>query len=530
LPAHAVASSSQESVVMDDQHIEYAKSASHVVQTLQQLASLGVDRVKVSVVWVIVAPHARSKRRPKFDASNPDAYPKHAWDRYDLIVRTAYSLGMRMYFELNPPAPDWAVPRRRPAQGYSWSQRPSASEYRKFVEAVGRRYSGAHPVPAHEDYPSRDLRSVSVPIPGITTPPNSSPRAAAVAQDPIPRVDYWGLWNEPNEAAWLNPQWRTHNRHHLIAPSLYRSIVDAGWAGLHASGHRSDTILIGETASRGWIVPTPFVESLYCVGPRFRPLRGGAARNVNCPTSGNTRSFVATHPGLFDSTGYAHHPYSFDTPPAARPAFRGEVALSKLGGFEHVLNRIFAAYGKGRRAGIPLYLTEWGYKTNPPNPYVRTSLQQQASWLNQGEYITYRRPWIKSLTQFLLYDDGPNKAFRRGTRGYWGVPTTGLLFMGGKPKPSYAAYRVTIWLPRRRHGAHVLVFGRLRPLNRGGRPVATLLFRRRGGKFKPVTTLHATTPYGFIYQRVAIPGPGFVQIAWPGPNGTTYYSRLVRVS
>ena len=516
---------------MDDQHIEYAKTAGGTVRTLEQLAALGVTRVKVSVVWVIVAPHPHSKRRPKFDASNPDAYPAHAWDRYDLIVRTAYALGMGVYFELNPPAPAWAVSRRPPAQGYSWSQRPSASEYGQFVEAVGRRYSGGHPVPAHEDQPSSSLRAVQDPIPGITTPPSSSPQAAAAVQDPIPRVDYWALWNEPNEAAWLNPQWHDYpgHRHVVIAPALYRSLVDAGWSGLVASGHRHDTILIGETASRGWIVPTPFVEALYCVGSALRPLRGAAAQNTNCPTSGNTRAFVAKHPGLFNATGYAHHPYSFDTPPTARPGFKGEVTLNRLGGFEHVLRRIFAVYGRARRGGIPLYLTEWGYKTNPPNPYVKTSQAQQARWLNEGEYMTYKHPWIKSLTQFLLYDDTPNTQFKRGSRNYWGPPATGLLLSNGRPKPAYAAYRLTIWLPRQRHGPHVVVFGRVRPLAHGGSPQATLLFRPRGGRLRVLTGLNASVPYGFIYQRVAIPRAGSVQIAWSDPTGTVLYSRVVRI-
>ena len=80
-------------------------------------------------------------------------------------------------------------------------------------------------------------------------------------------MSYWGIWNEPNEGAWLNPQWRTVGRggRVLIAPLLYRQLVDAAYSALRATGHAHDTILIGETASRGWIFPIQFVQALYCV-------------------------------------------------------------------------------------------------------------------------------------------------------------------------------------------------------------------------------------------------------------------------
>ena len=71
---------------MDDNQLIYA-SPDQVAHTLSQLASLGVDRVKVSVVWSLVAPDAASSTKPKFDATDPRAYPPGAWDRYDTLVR-----------------------------------------------------------------------------------------------------------------------------------------------------------------------------------------------------------------------------------------------------------------------------------------------------------------------------------------------------------------------------------------------------------------------------------------------------------
>ena len=251
------------------------------------------------------------------------------------------------------------------------------------------------------------------------------PQAGAT---PLPRVNYWGIWNEPNEGAWLNPQWRTVGRggRVLIAPLLYRQLVDAAYSAFRATGHAHDTILIGETASRGWIYPIQFVDALYCVNSHNRPLVGTAATNLGCPRSGSRSQFAARNPGLFASE-YAHHPYSFDTPPN-RIVSPGLITLANLGVLERTLNGIFATYGKHPRGGVPMYLTEWGYKSNPPNPFVKTSLTQQATWLNQGEYMTWKDRYVRALDQFLLVDDKPRAGARKGSLSYWSTFQSGLLY------------------------------------------------------------------------------------------------------
>ena len=73
----------------------------------------------------------------------------------------------------------------------------------------------------------------------------------------LPRVDYWSIWNEPNQAGWLTPQWSPDPRNAKsqvdAAPSIYRNLVANAWQALADTGHGtgSDTILIGETAPQG---------------------------------------------------------------------------------------------------------------------------------------------------------------------------------------------------------------------------------------------------------------------------------------
>ena len=139
-------------------------------------------------------------QEPRFDATDPNAYPPGVWAPYDLIAKAAPALGMKVYFELNPPAPAWATPNRRPAQGYAWSQTPDTRAYHDFVIAAGRRYSGSFKISGAE---TDHIRALTLPI----LPGSGSANPSAATSNMVPRVDYWGIWNEPNEAAWLNPQW-----------------------------------------------------------------------------------------------------------------------------------------------------------------------------------------------------------------------------------------------------------------------------------------------------------------------------------
>src|SRR5436305_8942739 len=108
LPIRALASTTQTSSMMDDDQLIYV-SQSHMVRTLTLMRSLGVDIVKASLVWQLIAPNADSTHRPKFDASDPAAYPRGAWDRYDTLVETAQRLGMKVYLLAIGPAPKWAI-------------------------------------------------------------------------------------------------------------------------------------------------------------------------------------------------------------------------------------------------------------------------------------------------------------------------------------------------------------------------------------------------------------------------------------
>ena len=406
--------------MMDDDQLIYVSPA-YAAQELEQMASLGVEQVKISMVWGLVAPDPNSTTKPTFDATNPAAYPPGAWDRYDTVVRIATELGMSVYFQLTAPPPRWATALHPRNQPYHWLPDVQNPNHRSSVSSP-KRSAGATAVATSRLRPPETRRRtcLSIPIGGVAPVPGllNTGQQQSATPSALPRVSTWGIWNEPNEGSWLNPQYTVlpHQRTQLVAPMLYRRMIDNAYSGLVASGHAGDTILIGETASGGITRPLPFVRAMYCVNSRNQPLRGKSAAALGCPTNGRRSTFVAAHPGLFRPPAIAHHPYSFDQPPN-RPFFLpGSITLYNLGSLERELNTLLSLDGKPRPGGVPIYLTEYGYKSNPPNPYIHTSLSQQATWLNQGEYMSWQYPYVRSLAQFELVDAPPDPAGAKGSR------------------------------------------------------------------------------------------------------------------
>lgn len=492
VPGQALADHTQTSMLQDDDQIIYSTPA-HEIAVLKELHSLGVDIVKVPVVWYLIAPDPTSSTPPKFNATNPAAYPPGAWNRWDLVDREAHALGMKVYFQIAPLDPKWAKAKGNPPEGTALGRAPNDTLLSEFVKAIGTRYSGHFGSPA------------------------------------LPRVSEWGIWNEPNWPNWLNPWHRkVHGVTQHSQPPIYRGMVDAAYRALKATGHGSDTILIGESSNAGTLQPMTFLEDLYCVGSKFKLLSGHGAAVVGCPTHPSKSKFVSSNPGLFKMTGWAHHPYG-------RPGNvnQGWITVYNLDTMEKGLNSVFHAYGHTRPHGIPLYLTEWdgALHTNPPDKFYSTTLKQQAIWTDQGEYEAWRAPYVKTLCQFLLVDTPPNPNVKKGTKKYYNRPTGGLEFTYGHPKPALQAFRIPIWLPSAKHGKSVAVWGQLRPANHHGTQKAKIEFQRKGSKkWTVVHEVTTTNSEGFIYTHVAIGGAGMVRLAWQASAQSVDFSRAVAIS
>ena len=471
--AGAGAARNQDSTFQDDNLLLFNSDAG-TARTLDTLKGLGVDRVRASVFWRNLAPANESVTKPPFDAADPAAYPAASWVPYDRLVREAQARGIAVYFNPTSPAPNWATGTpERPDIDETFS--PDAREFGLFVRALGTRYSGSF--------------------------------------QGLPRVDYWGVWNEPNQPGWLTPQWEPApgegpaGRMVEAAPRIYRALFDAAYEGLVATGHGQDTILVGETAPKGLnaqgttraIKAGRFIRRLYCLNDVLLPLTGRAAEEQGCPTAGAARAFPAAHPGLFAASGYAHHPYELIFPPSRKPADPDFLTIANTSKLSLLLKRAYERYGRrgpGPGGAIPLHFTEFGYQTNPPDRFGVTPSQQQA-YLDEAEYVTARNPLVRTLSQFLLLDDADV------SRGF----QSGLLFRDGTPKPEFATYRLPVHLPGGRpdRRGRLRVWGMVRAAAPGQRPRVTLEARRgsRGG-WRTVRTLTAVNGRGYFEVTVNV--------------------------
>jgi hypothetical protein len=462
--------------------------------TLNQLQAFGVDRIRVSVFWSILAPANMAKQKPNFDATDPAGYQKPVWDKYDALIRSALAHGILVNLNITSPIPRWAAgdaPASRQDLQQNWG--PNPDEFGKFVAAVGKRYSGSY--------------------------------------EGLPRVDYWSIWNEPNQAGWLTPQWapdpRNPRRKVESAPAVYRSLVAAGWQALAATGHGTDTILVGETAPQGLqksrgvsrsIDALRFIRRLYCLDDNLNLLKGTSAEIRACPQN-NPAQFVAQNPALFHATGWGHHPYDMLSPPARRATPPDWVTMANLGDLSRELRRIYARYGQKTQTtrGVPLYLTEYGYQTSPDPTHI--SFSQQAAFLNEAEYIASRNPNVRTLSQFLLVDDAPDPAFSVKTqpRLAWRTFQTGLTLLNGKRKPAYRAYITPLFIktPRVRRGRPVALFGMLRAAGPTARPKVALQWRPKSGKrWRTRRTITVGGPRHYFNTKLSVPATGYVRLRW----------------
>lgn len=494
LPAVAAASSSQESIMMDDDLLLYRGDHART-QALTRMKQVGVDSIRVTVLWRYVgqgaslsnseikrlkSPAARKaakKQRAQFVASNPRTYPHRNWDKYDNLVKDAARLRMRVFFTVTGPGPTYAhhkAPKSQRANFYSF--KPYPTRFRAFVTAVGKRYSGTY----------KDENAI---------------------KQPLPRVSLWSLWNEPNQPGWLSPQWERRGGQLVPAsPGLYRTLLREGIAGLTATGHGGDTIMLGETApigsnSRGPrnpIRPTPFLRELLCLSPSGVPYAGAAATARGCD--------FATK-GPLKVTAFAHHAYTKKLAPTAPPSNPDDLTIANLSTWGPLLDRLSQQSGGAIPSGLPIYITEFGYESNPPDPLNGIPLLLQAQYNQLGDFLAYSNPRVRGITQFLLRDAAPLKKYPKNSRKYWFTYQSGILTNKDKTKPATFAYLLP-FVALKQPGNNVSLWGQLRFRPNDSHDVAVI--QSRPNSAVGWTTLGDPVPtsvLGFFSKVVPSQGP-----------------------
>jgi hypothetical protein len=356
--------------------------------------------------------------------------------------------------------------------------------------------AAAAPPPA----PSEDqslLQGLLPPPPPPPPPPLGARAAQAADAGPLPNVDEFVLWNEPNIPALLLPQWQADGTT-PASPAIYRAMVRAAYPALKAA-RKKVKVLIGNTSSTGGkrgtgaVAPLEFVRGLACVDENLKPLATPECADFK-PVPGD---------------GWAHHPYSQNERPSrVSDATKepGDVRMADLPVLARTLDTLVKD-GRLAAANRDIYLTEFGYETTgvPGRPPV--SEIQQARWLTWAEYLADKVPTVRSFAQFLLRDQppAPVRVTTSNARPF-GEFTTGLLVSSGNDKMAAKTFVAGLFAqlrPKRK----VLLYGRLRL----GPGVKTILLQRqvRLGRWRTL-------------QRMAIDGRAAFERTFAHEQGAVY--------
>jgi hypothetical protein len=329
------------------------------------------------------------------------------------------------------------APRWATSRARGGNYKPSPSEYAKFVRAVAKRYSGTF--------------------------------------GGIPKATYYTIWNEPNHIQFLKPTSQ--------APRLYRGLVAAAIPAFRQSAAPGSKVFIGELkpSPRKGYGPLKFIQQWLCLDGRFKKLRGRAARKLGC-----------THFKKIAADGFAHHPYG---PIGVVSRKEDLINLRGIKRLAHALD--LAAKARRLPRKLPIYDTEFGLQTNPPDIFVSTTPSRQARLINQMEQFAYNYSRLKSHSQYQLYDD-PGRAGPPAVK--WSGFQTGLHFANGTKKPSWLAYRFPIVVNKRKHSRKVLLWGRVRP---GSGARFAQIQKRSGGRYVDVGARIGTNPLGYFSRKLS---------------------------
>jgi hypothetical protein len=271
--------------------------------------------------------------------------------------------------------------------------------------------------------------------------------AAAAARE-YPWVRKWVIWNEPNQAIWLRP----------TSPFLYTArLLDPAYAAIHREIPAAK-VAGGGTAPRGatgGVSPVAWITGMHEAHARL--------------------------------DAYAHNPYPLD-PKHETPFSHGcsrctTISMADLARLEALVARDFP------RARI--WLTEYGYQTNPPDRMLGVAPALQARYQAEGAYVAYEAPRVDLLIHF-LYVDEPNIARFQ----------SGLVTLSGQAKPSLSAFELPL-VETGRSGATTSLWGQLRGLYAGRTGV---LERKIGSTWRRFATVHGGRAGFFRWHGNLPPG------------------------
>jgi len=343
------------------------------VTGFQALKALNAQVLRVNMYWGGTQ-WAVSRGAKPTDPTDPGD-PAYDWSLYDRLMRYAATYHVKVVFSILF-TPKWANGGKARTFGPT-----NPSDLEDFASAAAQRYSGTYIPPSWQQLPTLE-----------------SPT------DPLPAVKFWTAWNEPNNPVFLTPQYTRSGGKWVVASAVsYAKICNAVYTGIHSAGVSGEKVACGVTAPKGNDAPATSRASVDPLSFLIAAKKAGMKR--------------------FDV--YAHHPYY--AAPSESPSYvpTGKTARRiQMGNINLLLAEISKLYGPKH-----LWITEYGYQTNPPDSSFGVSWAKQAAYLTQVYAMARANPRIDMFLWFLIKDEP--------SLGGW---QSGLETAAGKKKPAWNAF------------------------------------------------------------------------------------------
>jgi hypothetical protein len=167
---------------------------------------------------------------------------------------------------------------------------------------------------------------------------------------------------------------------------------------------------------------------------------------------------------------YAHNPYPLD-PKRETPLKGGcgNCTTITMATISRLVTLVARDFG-----GARIWLTEYGYQSNPPDKFLGVSLALQARYMGEGAYVAYRTPRVDLLIHFLYRDEPDLARFQ-----------SGLVTLTDHQKPAFNAFELPL-AQISRTGTHTSLWGELRAPAAGS---TARLERRVGTGWQSLGTL-----------------------------------------
>ena len=245
-------------------------------------------------------------------------------------------------------------------------------------------------------------------------PPNYAPTSSAsfaafadAAAHEYPWIQKWVIWNEPNQRIWLRP----------TSPALYVvRLLNPAYVAIHDAIPDAE-VAGGGTAPRGGsggVSPVAWITGMHAAQARL--------------------------------DAYAHNPYPLD--PKRETPFTGGCAQCTtitMATLSRLVNLVTRDFPHAR-----IWLTEYGYQSNPPDKVLGVSTALQARYESEGSYVAYRTPRVDLLIHFLYEDEPELSRFQ-----------SGLVTVKAAAKPALAAFELPL-AETHRSGTETRLWGELR--------------------------------------------------------------------